>query len=312
MNDRPRILPITEVPRPLWNADVLYCPAYLVQQYDACLSRHGLLEEARLGTSRENIHGGPGTEETRIHFAHRFGVSVGRVEFVAIDPRDVFRFASNALLSSFSEGRVALLDIPCGTGAATCSLASCLLELRRHFVLPRLPLTIAALGADVSESALGIAAEMIEGLREPLEQQGILMQWDAEIWDATRGDHTARLVDRWFALNPLEGEYFVVVSNFSGALSVGSILDEVTPCLEHILARLHNRKSTVLWIEPASVSARERLIPKIWDFFKRRIPWFSSSVSADSPIPFAEYNVCQPIRKVIHPSGVAVQRFHRT
>jgi len=307
-----RILPTSNVPKILWNNEVLHCPPVLSERYVASLTREGLLEQARHGTTADDIHGGQSSEETRRHFTHRFGVSVGRVQFVTIDPRDLFRSVSNALLSSFAEGPVALLDLPCGSGAATCSLISCLVELRKSAVLPQLPLSIVATGADYSAEAVRIAGDLVNSLTGIAAQHAITVQWNSQVWDATRTDQTARLVDNWFGRSPAGAEHFVLISNFSGALSTEQIFGPVMHSLEHIVSRLHDRKSTVVWVEPASLTAQRRVLPRILEYFRRWIPWVSPETSPGSPIPTAEYQVCHPVTQLIHSSSVAVQQFHRT
>ena len=282
-----RILPTSNVPKILWNNEVLHFPPVLSERYVASLTREGLLEQVLKGTTADDIHGGQSPEEARLHFTHRFGVSVGRVQFVTIDPRDLFRSVSNALLSSFSEGPVALLDLPCGSGAATCSLISCLVELRKNAVLPQLPLSIVATGADHSAEAIRIAGDMVNSLAGIAAQHAITVQWNSQVWDATRTDQTARLVDNWFGSSPAGAEHFVMVSNFSGALSTEKIFGPVMHSVEHIVARLHDRKGTVVWVEPASSTATRKVFPLIAKYFRTSINWFSPETLPVSPIATA-------------------------
>lgn len=305
-----RVLPISAIPQSLWHDSTLFLPAPLASAYVSELDDRGLLASAKRGTSDKEIHGGFDDAATLKHFSFRFGVSVGRVEFVAIAPDEKFSEVSDAMMSTFSEGHVALLDIPCGTGASLGAILSTLLALRTAKVVPTLPLTISVVAGDSSPKALEIYESMISRLQPELQLQAINVSLILELWDATRSDHTARLVDRWFALSEGAEEYAVCISNFNGALIGGGILDAFTPCFEHILGRLYNKKSTVLWVEPATASAKAKLFPKIAELLKKRIPWFTSTSKAVGPIA-ATYQTQNPLNSHAHGSGVQVQRFER-
>lgn len=305
-----RVLPTSAIPQSLWHNSTLFLPALLASAYVSELDDRGLLVSAKQGTSDKEIHGGLDDAATLKHFSFRFGVSVGRVEFVAIAPDEKFSEVSDALMSTFSEGHVALLDIPCGTGASLEAIISTLLALRKAKVVPTLPLTISVVAGDASPKALEIYDSMISRLQPELQLQAINVSLVLEMWDATRSDHTARLIDRWFALSEGAEEYVVCISNFNGALIGAGILNDFTPCFEQILGRLYNKKSTVLWVEPATASAKEKLFPKLAEFLKKRIPWFTSISKTVGPIS-AKYQTQNPLDAHVHESGVQVQRFER-
>lgn len=306
-----RVLPISAIPESLWHDSTLFLPELVASAYSSELEDRGLLESAKKGTSDKEIHGGFDEAATLKHFSFRFAVSVGRVEFVVIAPDENLSEVSDALMSSFSEGHVALLDIPCGTGASLGAILSTVLALRKAKVMPTLPLSISVVAGDASPKALEIYDSMISRLQPELQLQAINVSLVLERWDATRSDHTARLIDRWFALSEGAEEYVVCISNFNGALIGAGILDAFTPCFEQILGRLYNKKSTVLWVEPATASAKEKLFPKIAAFLKKRIQWFASASKAVGPIA-ATYQTQNPLDKYVHGSGVQVQRFERT
>ena len=306
-----RVLPISAIPESLWRDSTLFLPALLASAYLSELENRDLLESAKQGTNDKEIHGGIDDDATLKHFSFRFAVSVGRVEFVAIAPDESLAEVSDALMSTFSEGHVALLDIPCGTGASLGAILSTVLALRKAKVMPTLPLSISVVAGDASPKALEIYDAMISRLQPELQLQAISVSIVLELWDATRSDHTARLVDRWFALSAGAEEYVVCISNFNGALIGAGILDSFTPCFEQVLGRLYNKKSTVLWVEPATASAKEKLFPRISAFLKKRVQWFTSASKLDGPIS-AKYQTQNPLDGYIHDSGVQVQRFERT
>lgn len=306
-----RVLPISVIPDSLWQNSTLLLPESLANAYETELDSRGLLASAKQLNSDKENHGGIDDESTLKHFSFRFAVSVGRVEFVAIAPDEKFSEVSDALMSTFSEGHVALLDIPCGTGAGLGAILSTLLALRKAHVVPTQPLTISVVAGDASPKALEIYGSMISRLQRDLQLHAINVNLLLEQWDATRSDHTARLVDRWFTLSQGAEEYVVCIANFNAALIGAGLLPAFTPCLEQILGRLYNKKSTLLWVEPPTASAREKLFPRIAEFLKKRIPWFASKSKVDGPI-FAKYQIQNPLNAYVHGSGVQVQRFERT
>jgi hypothetical protein len=157
-----------------------------------------------------------------------------------------------------------------------------------------------------------IAGDMVNSLAGIAARYGITVQWRSQVWDATRTDQTAHLVDNWFGSSPAGAEHIVMVSNFSGALSAEQIFGPVMHSVEHIVARLHDRKGTVVWVEPASSTATRKVLPRILEYFRTWIGWSSPEPPPGAQIATADYQVCQPVTQVIHRSNVAVQRFHRT
>jgi hypothetical protein len=306
-----RVLSIASIPEELWLNSTLKLPESLVNTYRLELSGLGLMEKAIKGTDKKDIHGGVSDADTLEHFSFRFAVSAGRTEFATISPDDCLAEVSDALVSAFSEGHVALLDIPCGSGSCLGSILTTVLTLRYKKVLPTLPLTISVMAGDTSPKALEIYKSMIARLEPLLDKQAIVVNLLVEQWDATRSDETARLVDHWFAMAAGAEEYVVCISNFNGALIGAGLLDAFTPCLEQILGRLYDKKSTMLWIEPPASSAKNKLFPLLAVFLRKRIPWFSFTTSTDEPIS-AIYKTRNPLNDHVHDSGVQVQRFNRT
>lgn len=302
-----RVLPPHLIPPELWSENVLVLPASLSTAYVEQLKSLGILEAAKITSDKKNIYGGKSTEETHEHFALRFGASAGRIEFTSLDPKEAFENVSDSILRTFSEGEVALLDIPCGTGAMVCSFVCTLVTLRLVKVIPRLPLTIRIAGGDISQPALEICQAMLERIHPYAQAQGIALSWKLQEWDATRSDHTAKLIDDWFANSGSASEYVVVVSNFSGALKNSGAFEAFAPCLEQILARLHSKTSTFLWIEPAIAATKKSLGARVIDFFRERIPWFS--IENQTSAPQGDYEMKNPVNSNVFRTNVVVQRF---
>lgn len=306
-----RVLPPELVPREIWAADTLKLPPLLVDEYVKELDDRSLRERSTTVVHGQ-IHGGESDEETLEHFALRFAASAGRVEYASLGPASSFADLSDALLTTFSEGNVALLDIPCGTGAGTVGLITLLIELRRRLVLPRLPLTVTVCAGDYSRKALEIFDSMMRRVIDPAAEHAIILEYQALDWDATRGDHTARLINAWLAATPAATEHVVLVTNFSGALHNQQAFDAFSPSLEQILSRLGPR-STVVWIEPATKSAVRGVLRRVVTFLTSRIPWFATvePTPGAPPLMEAQYRLQHPVNATLFDSNVAIVRFDR-
>lgn len=306
-----RVLPASRIPDSLWFARSLTLPAAAIRCYKGELSALGLLNAAQVGTDKKAIHGGPTHQQTIEHFTYRFVVSAGRPEFVAISPYSELEAISDALIGSFSDDHIALLDIPCGSGALTVALLTTIAALRAARSIPRLPLTVTVLGGDISQHALDLFSSLLDGLRSPLKRQGILINYETAVWDASRGDSTAHLLDHWFQLGADAKEHVVCISNFSGVLTESASFEAFSPNLEQILGRLHDKRSTLLWIEPISRKVRAKFLPRLLSFFTERVPWFITEAK-ESAFISSQYNMQDPISGQLFSSGVEVQKFVRS
>ena len=305
-----RVLPVERIPDELWAANVLRLPKSAVSCYKDELTALGLLDEAEKGTDKKSIHGGCGIAETLEHFKFRFCVSAGRVEFTALAPDTGLATVSDALMSDLTEGHVTLLDIPCGSGSSAISLLATLGTLRATNVLPILPLSVTVVGGDCSEKALETYNSMMNRLRPLVAACGIEISWQGLLWDAARADSTARLIDQWFAVSAGAAEHIVCIANFSGALTSAGVFEQFSPSLEQILGRLHDKKGALIWVEPTSAKVQTKFLPKILEFFSKRIAWFTSGASG-STFTSAKYEMEDPLNGRTFETGVEVQLFVR-
>ncbi|HLP18609.1 MAG TPA: hypothetical protein VK470_20290 [Bacteroidota bacterium] len=303
------LLPSDSIPTELWENNILSLPSDLIQAYQSNLTRLGLLTSAQNGPEEGKIYGGGSVDETHNHFAHRFGVSAGRPEFLILDPKYEFENVSEEIQLSFLDGKIALLDIPCGCGAATCSLLSTIAKLRENNVVAKLPLEIIVTGGDYSKEALDIFDKLMGEIQPSLNNVGITLKWNCCIWDVRQTVETTRMIDSWFMNSSGADEYFVVICNFSGDGSKAGLIQSVSVAVENILARLHDRKSTLVWIEPKSLSALT-FFKKIIGWFSR-IYWFTPDIKSGTPFLIAEYEMKHPVHHAVHPSTLLVQRYHR-
>ena len=297
-----------DLPADLWYDRRIMIPQVLAQAYRTELIRLELLEQAIAGTTKTSIHGGLTREETTEHFAYRFGNSVTRIEYVILDPNRKLNPIPLDVAVTFSSHHVAFLDIPCGTGAGAASILCSLHALRSAGLVPKLPLTVGITAADLSEPALEIYDSMMKRLTGPLAEAGILIEWRTHRWDASLPHEMSQLCDAWFNQLPEAAEHFVLVSSMSG---VGRTqFGEFERSFQHLVERLSNRMSTILWIEPESQSTR-RFLKKVGDFFKKAISWLKPEDGKSSESVFDSFAWWDAVRGQEVTSTVAVQRYLR-
>lgn len=306
-----RVLPLSSIPDDLWDGSVLSLPESHTTSYEAELVDRGLLKHARNAANAKGVHGGSSVAETLEHFSARFVTSSGRVGYSVLGPDRGFDEVSDAFLATFSDGDVTLLDIPCGSGPSSLTLLATLVSLRRHGAIATLPLNIMVVGGDFSLTARQIFDSMLGRLKPELDSMGIKVTSLMIDWDATKGDSTANLVDQWFHASPSAEEFVVCISNFSGSLQDQDMFDDFLPNLQQILARLHNKKATLIWLEPESTKNAKKLIPKIINFLKKKIGWFTGPLG-DPEFVSTNFKMKDPLTANIFDSGVKIQQFKRT
>lgn len=243
-------------------AGKLRLPWLLAEAYRDVLQESGLLAGAlNSAPNDEGPQGGVTSEATNEHFARNFSGSCARVEFVAIDPAEVFRTSRDVFVRLFAGGDLHLLDLPCGAGAASATLLCLAAELRQQGRLPRHPLHVAVLGGDLSAPALRIHRRLYRKLIPRLKEFGILVRSAVESWDIEDADQTTALLTRWVKPRPAHAGSAVLAANFSGFLS-----QKVKDCrdqLREILRHAGIQQAEVLWIEPRTNAATQKLFPAL-------------------------------------------------
>ena len=294
---------------PLWDGKVVRLPELLREHYERMLDSLGLLDAARAGYQGSGPTGGISSAETNAHFAHRFGVGGGRIQYVVISGDAALRNVARDLLSSVSDGSISLLDIPCGAGASSATFIALLAELRERKAIPTTPLNVSVFGGDFSPQARVLFEDLFKGLVPLWEKQGIKVQATCVDWDATGGDSTAALMDQLLDESVQKpDEYVVLITNFSGEASRQSFFDEFSPCLEQILARLSSKRCTVVWLEPSMAGARD-LLDWLLDFLPRRIRWVPAAEGTTNVE--VSYQMAHPINGDIHRCTVKLLRHFR-
>jgi hypothetical protein len=156
-----RLLEPSDIPDTLWDgaAETLILPAALASAYITLIDRYGLRALSESRDSDNPPVGGISQEHTDLHFAQAFDGSAARAQLALLDPKDHLTGASNAYLTSIAGNRVSLTDAPCGAGPAALSFLCNIAELRAKDVLPREPLDVHLIGAEISDPARKYARE---------------------------------------------------------------------------------------------------------------------------------------------------------
>lgn len=260
-----RLLPISEIPGDLWkDANLLQLSPDLAGSYRAVLEATGLLDMALSATAQGDI-GGEGAKETADHFTRSFSGSCGRVQLAVLDPKESLGEASNHFIRTFSGGKVALLDIPSGSGAGSATVLSAIAHLRRQSILPRTPLDVWLVAGDKSQSALDNASRMLDALAPHLERQAIFIHPKYVLWDMLDAGSTIKLIHAWIKEHAPHDcrEYFTLTANCSGFLQYEGNFKKAEAQLEQIMAWSGQLKSTFMWVEPSTNAATQGMIPKI-------------------------------------------------
>jgi hypothetical protein len=296
----------SQIPETLWQGDKLLIPPALAGALRDELQGRGLYEEACIEDKPDSeLFGGKDTEAALPHFIHRFKASAARVEFVTLDPKDTFQPLATDLFACLLDGSVAILDIPCGSGGGLLGLLLTFVELRRHAAIPRLPLEIRLLAADISSEARAIHEAMLRRVQDDLAESGVSLTWEYMQWDVTDPFSTAALMDRWLEFAPASEEYLVFISAFSGFAA--SNAEAVLHGVRDITVRLHNKMFLLAWIEPI-MKKSERLFEKVLGFFTSLFR--GRPVTGCQPLE-EEFKYRHPFTEQLLPGRARVVRFEK-
>lgn len=240
----------------------LRLPRLLIEVYCEMLDELNLRTTAEdQSPNDEGAQGGISEEETLKHFSGNFSGSCARVQFVALDPKEVFKTTRDAFTRMFSGSHLHILDIPCGAGAAGATLLCLVAELRAQGVLPRQPLLVTLVGGDISMPAQKLKRRLYRKLASRLKEFGIRVSPTVLDWDVEDEDQTTDLINRWVRNANHRAAALVLALNFSGFLQ-----NKVKDCkgqLREILRYARAQQATVLWVEPATNAALQGLFPSL-------------------------------------------------
>ncbi|MBX3179660.1 MAG: hypothetical protein KF886_20075 [Candidatus Hydrogenedentes bacterium] len=263
------------------------------------LKENNLYSMAFAKTPGDGAVGGIKDEHTKEHFATRFPTSSARIQAVLLDPWSELGAASDVLLTSFSGGRIGLLDIPCGACASSISLLATLAALRESGVVPRQPLYVWILSADISDLARSYASILMDKVRDSLEKQGIHVHQRFESWDVQDSLSNTALIDAWIRWIDDCDERFVLVTNFSDFLGDDTRFKRAEERLGEVFRWASMRQAKVLWVEPQTTKA-SRFLDKLISWFQNKVPRLirkDISTHADGALQ-TKVNYMHPITKL--------------
>jgi len=247
-----RLLDASLLPPTLWDSasQTLILPSSLSQAYAALIDRYNLRSLAASRSSDDPPEGGISQERTDQHLAQAFSGSVARAQLAFLDPKSDIVATSNAYLGTLAGNRVTIVDAPCGAGAAAFSFLSSVAELRAREVLPREPLDVTLIGAELSDPARKYAEEIFLGIQPFLEEQGIFVKVDFVSWNVTNALSNTQLIKKMVVSSSTNPNQLLIVANFNSFLVRSGKRGEAEPQLTELFRHASGPKSVALWIEP--------------------------------------------------------------
>lgn len=300
-----KILSKEDIPSELWRRNTLHMANFLVNSYESLLDEYNITQKALDLNDPGRVIGGQTLAKTLEYFARRFGVSSCRIESLILDPDGAFSTTSEDLVTIFSEGKIALLDIACGTGSVGASILSTFCVLRREQILPITPTSIHIIGGDCSNHALDIYNKLMKRLMKDLEMAGIDSHLEIVKWLAESSYGTSELFDLLFDKNPDADEYLVFIANFSGAMD--RHFEEYKNSIQHIFDRTHNKRCAIIWVEPGGYSKAENVLTKLIKI-ANKTPWFRSNQVG---LIRHDYEWFHPLQKRNLPCRVLLKAYSR-
>ena len=312
-----RLIRSEDLPESLWRQSdcVLKLPPELIRAWLALLERHGLRPLAEQQDASGGCIGGISRDATNKHFAWRFTGSSARVQLAMLDPESHMPHVADAFAQIFAGGRVAVADLPCGSGAAVLTILTVLAELRRQGRLPREPLDVVVIGGEISEDARGYAAEGLNEVRETLEAQAISVQSVFLPWDVCNNISNTDLIRQLTIRCNGCAARMLVLANFSGFLQREGKWNDAQPQLNELFRHSRDERSSVVWIEPQM----NDVLPQTGGLFSRvknllvGLVRVIRGVSTDTP-PDAVAVTSAKVAHALRPEetfsvGLAVMRF---
>jgi len=243
----PKKLPIS-----LWHrgSETLILPTILTEAYTRLIDKYGLRELSAHRNHDDPPVGGLSLESTNLHFAQAFDGSAARVQLAVLDPHDHTGSTSNTFIRCTAGNSICLTDAPCGAGAASILFLSLLAHLRAEGVLPREPLRVTLIGAEISEHARNYASELLELVSPHLAQQAIFVRHHLLHWNVTDKVSNTNLVKTCSIKSEEHQHRLLVVANFNAFLERDKKRIVAQPQLDELFRYASGQNSFAVWIEP--------------------------------------------------------------
>ncbi|MGE4470418.1 MAG: hypothetical protein AB7D47_09800 [Desulfovibrio sp.] len=264
-----RLINPKDIPEHLWESksETLYLPTPLIEQWEALLKINNLADKAQ-EKAPDGFVGGMSKEDTDNHFAWRFTGSCARTMLSFLDPKDDLGKVADAYARAFAGNQVFLVDLPCGSGAATASILTTLANLREFNVIPRMPINIVIVGGEISEYARDYTQAILKGIESYLNQQAIWIEYQAIAWDVCDPMSNSSLVKKLTLAGHECHTKLLMLTNFSNFLEKNNKWPKAKPQLEELFRHSRDQESLAVWIEPSSKAVKN-------GFFSRLPQWFT-------------------------------------
>ena len=291
-------------PESLWHDSQIVMAPPLADSYRDELTFRGLYEDAcRYDPKDRGNIGGEGSQETLKHFARLFKASSARVQYLVLNPGGQFKGVSDEILSFMMDGKVSILDIPCGTGGGLLGYLSTIAELRRSGLMQKTPVELTVVGGDISNDARTIYESMLGRLKEGFSSVGLRVSCHHSTWDVTDVFSTGQLVDRWLERCPKDEHYMIFVSAFSGFAR--SNKETVLMAFHSVVGRFHNKPCLLVWVEP-KIKKSTSFVTWITEHL---LQWFRNKKVLSEAADAAEFFYRHPFTGQRIPSSVQVRFF---
>jgi len=297
---RTRLLGPGYLPDSLWdaNTETLCLPPALARAYETVIDRHGLREIANDRDRGDPPVGGLTQAQTDQHFAQAFDGSVARAQLAMLDPKQDVPAASNAYARSLAGNRLSLTDAPCGAGAAALAFLANIAELRAREVLPREPLDVLLIGAELSDPARKCAEELLADLDPSFQEQAIFVAPSFVSWDVTDDLSNTDLIQKMTIASSSHPNRLLVVANFNAFLEKEKKRKEAYPRLGELFRHASGPNSIAVWIEPDMNRATGSggLLPSLRNMLTRAWRRFAKEAREEgAPIPTSQARFRLPL-----------------
>lgn len=247
-----RLLNPELLPKSLWDetTETLLLPPALSLSYKKLIKKYQLEKLADKRDPQNPPVGGLDQKRTDEHFAQAFDGSVARTQLALLDPKKTTTAASNAFIEALTGNKVSLTDAPCGAAAASLAYLTTIAELRVQKVLPRLPLDVYLIGAEISDLAINYARQLFEEINDLLEQQAIFVKTEFLSWNVTDKMSTTNLIKQMTVNSTDASQRLLVIANFNGFLEKERKRKDAAPQIEELFRHAAGPNSVAVWIEP--------------------------------------------------------------
>lgn len=247
-----RLLDSETIPTTLWDAasELLILPESLAATYEKIIDANALRNLAASRDPRSPPVGGMTQDDANKHFAQAFDGSAARVQLAFLDPKNELPNASDTFVRALAGNTVCLTDSPCGAGAAAFAFLTTVAELRSKEVLPREPLDVKLIAADLSAPSRSYAERLYQDLQEKLEEQAIFVEAKFREWDVTDAVSNTDLIQEMLYSSPSGMKRILVVANFNAFLESSGNRRLAERQLEELFRHASGPNCSAIWIEP--------------------------------------------------------------